>query len=215
VGTRRCMPRVCARNSAKIGFLRRRRPYFGGRLSRPHARASSATRLRRRRIIAEDAHRFILVSLFGQALRTAMVPTWPSSGALTNAPAQGFRGRPGLPMVVTEVLDLGAHVPHRKTISGSLQINTMGALYREFRLASLRDAGADLGVTSRQTVAAEYSSCSLTNACSRNEHTKSFCLGRRCLPGIPRGQPRSGGRRRLSELVAICSSASLPQSASS
>jgi hypothetical protein len=37
-----------------------------------------------------------------------MVPTWLSSRAFGDPPAQGFRGGPRLPMIVPDVFDLGA-----------------------------------------------------------------------------------------------------------
>jgi hypothetical protein len=77
--------------------------FFWVRLSRPRAWANR----RRRRILADDIHRFILVCNLGQALRTAMVPTRLSSGVLANSPAQGFRVRPRLARVVANVFDLG------------------------------------------------------------------------------------------------------------
>jgi hypothetical protein len=63
------------------------------------AQASPATP----EILADDVHRFILIGYLGQALRAAMVPTWPSSVP----PAQRFRGRPRLTRVVADVFDLG------------------------------------------------------------------------------------------------------------
>ena len=54
---------------------------------------SRGSHVRRRRIVADDVHRFMLI---GQALRAAMISTWLSSRAFGDPPAQGFRGRPRL-----------------------------------------------------------------------------------------------------------------------
>jgi hypothetical protein len=74
------------------------------RSSRSLARASPSTR----RILADDIHRFILSGNLGQALRAPMVPTWPSSRAFGDPPAEGFRSRPRLTRVVANVFNLGA-----------------------------------------------------------------------------------------------------------
>jgi hypothetical protein len=95
---------------------------------------SAVTPTRRRRIVAGDVHRFILVDNRGQTFRAAIVPTWPSSGVLANAPAQSLHRRPRPTRFVADVFD--PHVPHRRTISGPLQISTMGRLYQEFGVTS-------------------------------------------------------------------------------
>jgi hypothetical protein len=69
------------------------------------ARGSSATAARGRRVVTDHVHPLILI---GISARPAVVPAWPSSGVLANAPAQGFRGRPLLTRVVADVFDLGA-----------------------------------------------------------------------------------------------------------
>ena len=92
---------------------------------------SRGSHVRRRRILADDVHRFILIRYLGQALRAAVIPTGLFSRAFGDPPAQGFRGRPR-PTCLISV----PHVPHRKTISGPLQISTMGRLYREFGVTS-------------------------------------------------------------------------------
>jgi hypothetical protein len=56
--------------------------------------SSPTTPARRRRMVADDVHRSILV---GQALWTAIVPTGLSLRAFGYPPAQGFRSRQGWP----------------------------------------------------------------------------------------------------------------------
>jgi hypothetical protein len=73
-----------------------------------------------RRILAYDVHRFILIGYRDQALWAVVVPTWLSSRAFGDPPAQGFRGRRRLCVISAPL------VPYLRTISGPLQISTMG-----------------------------------------------------------------------------------------
>jgi hypothetical protein len=93
---------------------------------------SPATPARHRRILADDIHWFILVGNLGQTLWAAVVPTRLSSGGLANSQPKASAAGQGFPGSYPTCLISAPHVPHRRTISGPLQISTIKKAYRNF-----------------------------------------------------------------------------------